>query len=283
MKYLHLFQYKNLLLLCFVQLLFRFVFLQPHGIFLALASWQYLLLVFSSVCIFAGGALLYAQAYATNTLNGLTNKTTEYLYILLTSISVGIGFYLSNVIQRPNFAILFIILSATVYLYVTSFIKMAYLNTLLLALLATFGLLLPIVFDLFPATYQGNQLQMAFFCKVMLWYAAFAFCMIVLEKTVATKLSYSVTIQTLWLKIELIIGSILILSFVFYACYTAFQSLLYATCLYGLTLVAAPFIYCIVLLFQAKNSQNYTYISTVLRFIFWFGIGSITIFSYNLF
>jgi 4-hydroxybenzoate polyprenyltransferase len=51
MKYLKLIRYQNLLILAFMQLIFRYGFLKLQNIPLALTDWQYLLLVLSTVLI----------------------------------------------------------------------------------------------------------------------------------------------------------------------------------------------------------------------------------------
>ena len=52
-NYLKLIRYRHLLLLAFMQLIFRYGFLKLQNIPLALADWQYILLVFSTLCLAA--------------------------------------------------------------------------------------------------------------------------------------------------------------------------------------------------------------------------------------
>ncbi len=58
MKYLQLIRYQNLLMLALMQLVFRYGFLNQQDCFLALADWQYLLLVLSTVLIAAAGYVI---------------------------------------------------------------------------------------------------------------------------------------------------------------------------------------------------------------------------------
>ena len=58
MKYLKLIRYQNLLLLAFMQLIFRYGFLKMQNISLALTDFQYALLVLSTVLIAAAGYII---------------------------------------------------------------------------------------------------------------------------------------------------------------------------------------------------------------------------------
>jgi 4-hydroxybenzoate polyprenyltransferase len=59
-NYLKLIHYRHLLLLAFMQLIFRYGYLKLQNIPLALIDWQYILLVLSTVCLAAGGAIINA-------------------------------------------------------------------------------------------------------------------------------------------------------------------------------------------------------------------------------
>ena len=60
MNFLKLIRYQNLLLLAFMQLIFRYGFLKLQNVpvLLSLADWQYVLLVLSTICIAAGGYII---------------------------------------------------------------------------------------------------------------------------------------------------------------------------------------------------------------------------------
>ena len=58
MNYLKLIRYQNLLMLALMQLIFRYGFLELQNIPLALADWQYCMLVLATVCIAAGGYII---------------------------------------------------------------------------------------------------------------------------------------------------------------------------------------------------------------------------------
>ena len=103
MKYLKLIKYQNLLLLATMLLVFRYLFLTQSYIDLALTDFNYLLLVLSTVCIAAGGAvmqhivnqeedeIIHPQSRLVG--NTITETSAYNWYIGLTIVGVGIGFY----------------------------------------------------------------------------------------------------------------------------------------------------------------------------------------------
>ncbi|MFN9114491.1 MAG: UbiA family prenyltransferase, partial [Bacteroidota bacterium] len=121
-------------MIALMQLIFRYGFLKWQDVPLALADWQYVFLVLATVCIAAGGYVIN-DIFDQQTDN--VNKPSETIigwkiseaigyniYVALTVIGVGIGFYLSNVILRPSFATIFILIASLLYIYATSLKQM---------------------------------------------------------------------------------------------------------------------------------------------------------------
>ena len=185
MKYLKLIRYQNLIMLAFMQVLFRYAFLKQQNIPLALTDWQYGLLVLSTVLIAAAGyAINNVFDVATDTINkpqdvvvgkGITEAAAYNIYIALNITGVAIGFYLSNVIMRPGFAVLFILIASLLYFYSTTLKQIMVLGNIAVALLLSASVLIIGVFDLFPATDSQNRAQMASFFSILTDYALFAF------------------------------------------------------------------------------------------------------------
>ena len=132
-----------------MQLIFRYGFLKFQNIPLALADWQYELLVLSTVLIAAGGYVINnifdQETDNDNKPNDVIvgksiSETQAYnLYFALTVSGVAIGFYLSNVIQKPGFASIFILVAATLYLYASSLKQMMLIGNVVVALLLSFS------------------------------------------------------------------------------------------------------------------------------------------------
>ena len=169
MKYLKLIRYQNLLLLAFMQLIFRYGFLKFQNIFLSLAEWQYALLVLSTVLIAAAGYVINdIMDQETDNENKPGNSIVGHdisearaynIYVGLNIIGVGIGFYLSNVIQKPSFVAIFIVIAATLYIYATSLKQMLLVGNIIVALLLSVSVLIIGVFDLLPATFDGINMK----------------------------------------------------------------------------------------------------------------------------
>ena len=138
--FLKLIRYQNLLLLAFMQLLLRYGFLKLQNVPLSLADWQYGLLIASTILIAAAGYVIndiFDQG--TDAVNkpkqvivgkNISEGSAYNIYVALNIAGVGIGFYLTNVIQKPSFAAIFIVVAATLYLYATSLKQMLLIGNL---------------------------------------------------------------------------------------------------------------------------------------------------------
>ena len=119
MKYLKLIRYQNLLLIAFMQLILRYGFLKLQNVELALADWQFGLLVLATIFIAAGGyAINDIMDQETDSINrpnqvivgrSISESMAYNLYFGFTIAGALIGFYLSNLIYRDNFFGIFII------------------------------------------------------------------------------------------------------------------------------------------------------------------------------
>ena len=302
MKFLKLIRYQNLLLLAFMQLIFRYVFFQSQDIPLALADWQYGLFVLSTVLIAAGGYVInniFDQH--TDTINKPNtvvigksiSETQGYnIYIALTATGVSIGFYLSNVIAKPGFATIFILIAATLYLYATSLKQMMLIGNIMVALLLSFSVVIIGIFDLFPTIHEGNQQQMANLFSILLDYTIFAFMINLLREIVKdiedVDGDYNMGMNTLPIaigksratKIVFVLSFIPLLLILHYI-YNYLFGLLFVT-LYLLFFVIAPLLYFTIKIGAATSKKEFHNLSLLLKWILLFGILSIVVISINM-
>ena len=302
MKFLKLIRYQNLLLLAFMQLIFRYVFFQSQDIPLALADWQYGLFVLSTVLIAAGGYVInniFDQH--TDTINKPNtvvigksiSETQGYnIYIALTATGVSIGFYLSNVIAKPGFATIFILIAATLYLYATSLKQMMLIGNIMVALLVSFSVVIIGIFDLFPTIHEGNQQQMANLFSILLDYTIFAFMINLLREIVKdiedVDGDYNMGMNTLPIaigksratKIVFVLSFIPLLLILHYI-YNYLFGLLFVT-LYLLFFVVAPLLYFTIKIGAATSKKEFHNLSLLLKWILLFGILSIVVISINM-
>lgn len=304
MKYLKLIRYQNLLMLAVMQLIFRYGFLELQNIPLALADWQYLLLVLATVSIAAGGYVINnIMDVETDTENKPENvvvgkfisEIKAYnLYIGFTVIGVAIGFYLSNVINKPSFASIFIIIAATLYFYATSLKQSLLIGNFIVALLLSFSVIIIGIFDLYPVTYEENRPFMGLLFSILIDYAIFAFIINFIREIVkdlqdiegdsnqgmntlpiafgtgkTTKLVFGLSF----------IPVILILNYINTNLFSA--GLLYGT-LFGMVFILAPLLYFTTKIWSATKTQDFHHLSTVLKWILFFGILSIVVISLNI-
>jgi 4-hydroxybenzoate polyprenyltransferase len=304
MHYLQLIRYKNLILLALMQLVFRFGFLKQNDIPLSLTNWQYYLLVLATVLIAAGGYVIndiFDQD--TDSINkpkklivgkSITEAKAYNFYAALTIAGVSIGFYLSNVIEKPSFATLFILIAALLYFYATTLKQIALVGNIAVALLLGFSVIIIGIFDLYPATYDGNQEQMATYFSILFDYAKFAFSINLIREIVKDIEDYegdnAVELKTLpvifGIKKTAIASAILLLIPILYLLYYTntylMQNNLYYGTIYLLVFAIAPLLFCAVQLFTANEKKHFHLISTLLKWIIFFGIFSIMVITLNI-
>jgi 4-hydroxybenzoate polyprenyltransferase len=304
MKYLQLIRYQNLLMLAFMQLLFRYGFLKLQHVPLSLADWQYGLLVLSTVLIAAGGYVIN-NIFDQDTDNenkpskvivgrSISETTAYNIYIALNIVGVGIGFYLSNIIEKPGFAAIFIVIAATLYLYATSLKQMLLIGNVIVALLLSFSVIIIGVFDMLPATYEGNQREMATLFSILTDYAIFAFIINFIREIVKdledTDGDYNQGMSTL--PIVLGVGRtakiLFVLSFfpigilLYYVNKYFIASNLLVLAGYTLLFVVGPLLYFTIKIFSANKQKEFQHLSLVLKLVILFGVISIGVLSYNL-
>ena len=291
-------------MLAFMQLLFRYAFLKLQNIPLALADWQYALLVLSTVLIAAAGYIINNIIdVGSDSINkpqdvvigkGITETAAYNIYITLNITGVAIGCYLSNVIMRPSFAVLFILIATLLYLYATSLKQIMILGNIVVALLLASSVVIIGIFDLFPATNTENQAQMASFFSILTDYALFAF-MINLIREIIKDIEdvdgdYNQGLNTLPIAIgnrraAIVALGLAIFSFILLLLYCNkyfVENGLFFVTFYAFTFVLAPLLYFIVKIYSAKSKKDFHHLSTVLKLILLFGILSIAVITFNI-
>ena len=304
MNFLNLIRYKNLLMLAFMQLLFRVDFVLLRHIPLALTSFQYALLVLSTVLIAAAGYVIndiFDQD--TDKINkpekviigkSISENNAYSIYAGLNITGVCVGFYLSNVIMKPSFATVFILIAATLYIYATSLKQMAVIGNIIVALVLSMSVIIIGVFDIYPATSIENQVRMANLFSVLVDYAIFAFMINLLREMIKdledVKGDNQQGIRTLAVligtnkttKLVFALSLIPIMVLFFYVnTYFVTNGLFIATA-YTFIFVLAPLVYFSVKTFKAETKAEFTALSSLLKWILFFGIVSIVIITLNI-
>ena len=302
MNFLKLIRYPNLLMLAFMQLIFRYGFLKLQNIPLALNDWQYGLLVLSTVLIAAGGYVINNifdqdtdnDNKPNNVIVGKSiSETNAYsIYVALNITGVSIGFYLSNVIAKPGFAALFILIAATLYFYAINWKQMLLIGNFIVALLLSFSVIIIGIFDLFSVVNQSNQPLMANLFSILIDYAVFAFMINFIREIVKdledVNGDYNQGMRTLpiTLGISRTAKVVSILSFIPVCAILLYinnylMPLLFVT-IYMLLFVVGPLLYFSIKIWSASSQKEFHVLSLLLKWILLFGILSILVISLNM-
>ena len=287
-----------------MQLLVRYGFLKQQNIPLALADFQFMLLVLSTVLIAAGGYVINdifdQDTDAINKPNRLivgksVSESMAYnIYMVLTLSGVCIGYYLSNVIFRPVFLSVFILIASLLYFYASSFKQIAVLGNFVVALILSFSVLIINIFDIFPATADDNRAVMKPFFLLLMDYSIFAFLINFIREIVKDlediKGDFNQGLRTLPIVFGVkrtsravsILVFISVVILLFYVNNNLMINNLYIATIYGLLFVIAPLILCGINLWNSENKSQFTKISTFLKWIIFFGILSIVIIDQNI-
>ena len=304
MNYLKLFRFQNLLLLALMQLIFRFGYLELINIPLSLFYWQYALLVAATVFIAAGGYVINdifdQETDQENNPNkriiGMTiSESKAYtIYVTVTIIGVACGFVLANSVARPNFAVIFVLIATLLYFYASTLKQIAIVGNIVVAALLAFSVIIIGVFDIIPNTFEVNRMQMSLAFSILLDYAKFAFIINLVREIIkdiedieGDRIQEMKTLP-IWIGVPITnkVALVLLLAPVIYLLYYAnnylFNNHLYYGLAYMVTLVIAPLIFCLILIWNAKEKKDYSQISRLLKWIIFFGILSVAVVTLNI-
>ena len=298
-----LIRYQNLLMLALMQLVFHFVFFknQPE-LELALSDVQFVLLVIASICIAAGGYVInnimdqetddFSKPENVIVGKHISEGMAYNIYVAFNIIGVGIGFYLSNIIEKPMFSAVFIVVAGTLYMYATSLKQNLLIGNIIVALLLSFSVIIVGIFDLYPITHEGNQLQMATLFSILLDYAIFAFMINFIREIVKDiedmDGDYNSGMSTLPIllgkertaKIAFGLTFIPILLLIYYMNENLMEVQL--VIFYLLLFVLAPLLYFLIKIWNAKSKKDFKHLSLVLKLVLLFGILSVVAITLNI-
>jgi 4-hydroxybenzoate polyprenyltransferase len=291
-------------MLAFLQLIIRFGFLKQQHINLALTDIQFIMLVLATVLIAAGGYIINdifdietdTENKPNRVLIGteITESLAYNLYFGTTVLGVLIGFYLANVIGKSSFAGIFIIISALLYLYANSLKQILVIGNVIVALLLSFSVMIIALFDLLPVTYDINKSLMGLYFQVLLDYAIFAFVINLIREIVKDIEDINGDTNQEMSTLPIVLGTnkttkivfglalVSISALLWYIQHYIFGSGLIFSTIYGLIFIIAPFIYFAISIYKAKTKAEFNHLSTVLKWILFFGILSIAIISFNI-
>ena len=304
MKFLKLIRYQNLLMLAFMQVVFRYGFLKLRGIELALKDWQFAILVLATVCIAAAGYLINnifdqetdLENKPQNVIIGksISEGMVYNYYFALNVIGVGCGFYLANLIGSPGFSGIFIIIALTLYLYASSFKQSLLIGNIIVALMLSVSVLIIGIFDLYPLLTVANKAFMGVVFQILIDYAIFTFIINFIREIVKdledVNGDYNQGMNTLPIvlgvartaKLVFWFSLIPIALLLWYSNEYFVKNNLFLATGYVLFFVVAPMIYFTIKMWTAEKKKEFAHLSFILKVIMFFGILSALVISYNI-
>jgi 4-hydroxybenzoate polyprenyltransferase len=302
-NFLNLIRWKNLLLIALVQILIKYALIEPFEVVkFTLNDFGFGLLVLATLCIAAAGNVIN-DIYDVETDfvnkpdkiivgNSISEKTAFNMYIVLTIIGVGVGFYLSNLIGRSGFSATFVIISALLYIYATYLKQTLLVGNIVVSFLVAMSLLIVGLFELLPViTNQNQETQLTFF-KIIFDYAIFAFMINLLREMIKDiediNGDYKVEMKTLpiiigrerALKIVFILSIVPLLAVIYYIITYLYKH--YFAVGYFLIFIIAPLLYFTIKSFSAETKKEINFLSTFLKIIMFFGVMSLLLYPFIL-
>lgn len=303
MTFLKLIGYRNLVWIALTQLIFHFGFLKQQGFGLALKDWQFLLLGLATVCIAAGGFLIQnildkssSPSYNQEKkafVNTVSEAKAYNLYAALNIIGVGIGFFLSNFIEKASFAGIFIVVAATLYIYASSLKKNLLVGNLIIATILALCILIVGIYDLLPLVTPENQPYLKILFGIFIDYACFIFLISFIRELISSFATIEEDLDKGSKTLPIVIGqkntkiivSVLLAFVVFatahYSYYYMFSNDLYSASFYVMALVLAPLIYSLIRLWNISENKEYKQLSLILKTVLIFGMLSILVVEFT--
>jgi 4-hydroxybenzoate polyprenyltransferase len=272
----------------------------PLGADLTLSDFLFALLMIATVCIAAAGNIIndiydveidYINKPEKVIIGKkVTEKNANYLFIILNIIGVGLGFYISKQIGKPEFSGYFVVISALLYLYATFIKSIPIFGNVIVSALVAFSLLIVGLFDLLPAINFLNQDYQSFIFGILLNYSFFAFYINLMREIVKDIEDIDGDKNGDLSTLPIILGrkrtsyivfgmSVLAMFGAVYYIYIHLYNYTYAV-VYFLLFTLAPLLYFSIKIWDAKDKSDYTFLSKLLKIIMLLGMCSILLYTF---
>lgn len=182
---LKLIRYKNLGILAFSQILFKYFFLNRYNNNAKLSTPLFLVLLFSFLFLAAAGYIINdiydLEADKVNKPNKVIigNKISEKfalrLYILFNTIGLVLAYYLSYTINHPIYAILFLGTAFCLLKYAQSWKNIYIIKNIIVAFITSLSILILGLYDIILEINNQNIINSFVLFKIILYYSLFSF------------------------------------------------------------------------------------------------------------
>ena len=302
MDYLRLVRIGNLIFIALTMYLIKLGLFEPFGVAITLNLFGFTMLVLAVVFTAAAGYVINdiydVQADAHNKPErsfigkSISEKAGYRFYFTLNIIGVLLGFYVSNMIEKPGFSAFFVVGSAVLYLYNAQFKQSLLIGAFLVS--AIVGLI-PVgvgLYDLLPAIVPQNQQTQSVIFSVLIDYSIFALLINFIRELVKDQEDINGDYNAGYQTVSIVLGkertnkvifgvTLLPILFLVYYLYRYLFEHLYAV-MYTLLLLIGPLIYFAVNIWTASSQKNFRKLSKILKFVMFFGIISIALLQFIL-
>jgi len=302
LNYLRLIRYQNLLLLILMQTLIRYGFFIPLGADLTLNNFLFILLMTATVSIAAAGNIInnicnfkfdsINLPKKVSIVNKVTEKNANHLFIIFNSIGVGLGFYISHQIGKPEFSGFFIIASALLYLYATFIKSILIIGNVIISALIAFSIIIVGLFDLVPAITILNQQNQSFFFGILLNYAFFIFYMNLIREIIKDIKDIDADKNGNISTLPIVLGRKRVSFIAFLMSVLAMFGSVYYTYIhlynftiaivFSLVFVLAPLLFFSIKIWDASNKNDYIFLSKLLKIMMLLDMCSILLYTFVL-
>ena len=300
--FLRLIRYQNLIMIIITQVLVKYFLFEPFGIATALNGFSFSLLVLSMISLAAAGNIINDLHDTTTDVinkphkitigNAISEKNAFNWFLFLNILGVGIGFYLSNLVEKPSFVALFILPSAFLYLYATQIKGTVLVGNLVISIMVAMIIVMVGIFDLVPAITPQNLTTQKTMFSILVDYAIFAFLLNFLREMVKDQEDLTGDYNAGYQTLPVILGrrrtnfiiffvTLLPLAGVLYYIYTYLIENQLAV-LYALAFIMAPLLYFLIKILTAESKKQYHQLSIILKIVLAAGLLSIGLYRFIL-
>lgn len=291
-----------MLLIATVQLLIKYALLEPFGVQTALSSLGISLLMLATLCIAAAGYIINdIFDVETDSINkpeklivgkSISEKTAYNLFFIFNMVGVGVGYYVSNLVNKDAFFSLFVIISVLLYVYASYLKQMLLVGNIIVAILVALSLVIVGVFELLPTLTPLNRQTQLFFFKILLNYALFAFFINLLREIIKDMEDingdYKAGMNTLPIaigiersaKVVFVLTIVLLFAVGYYVVNVLYKNQIMV--LYFLVFIMGPLLYLAIKMFSANTKKEFHQMSQVLKLVMLFGMGSLLFYLFLL-
>ncbi len=284
-----------MLLIATVQLLIKYALLEPFGVQTALSSLGISLLMLATLCIAAAGYIINdIFDVETDSINkpeklivgkSISEKTAYNLFFIFNMVGVGVGYYVSHLVNKDAFFSLFVIISVLLYVYASYLKQMLLVGNIIVAILVALSLVIVGVFELLPTLTPLNRQTQLFFFKILLNYALFAFFINLLREIIKDMEDingdYKAGMNTLPIaigiersaKVVFVLTIVLLFAVGYYVVNVLYKNQIMV--LYFLVFIMGPLLYLAIKMFSANTKKEFHQMSQVLKLVMLFGMGSL--------